>query len=90
MAHKKLKIIVLNIQFSAIYDVAGMDVEIFLGKAYPEIFRGGFEFFLFGGENLGGFFLKNPSKLKKIPKKRVDHQNPSLNMPLSFLMGFST
>jgi len=57
--------------------------------AYPEIFRGrGFEIFLYGRENLGGvlgfFFLKNLSKLKKIPKKGkgFDPQNPSLNTPL--------
>jgi len=57
--------------------------------AYPEIFRGrGFEIFLYRRENLGGvlgfFFLKNPSKLKKFPKKGrgFDPQNPSLNTPL--------
>jgi len=40
---------------------------------YPEIFwEGGFEIFLYGRENLVGvwyFFLKNPSKLKKFPKR---------------------
>jgi len=47
----------------------------------------GFEIFLYKRENLGGvlgFFFKNPSKLKKFPKKGrgFDPQNPSLNAPL--------
>jgi len=40
--------------------------------AYPEIFRGGFEFFLNEQENLEGFwgfFLNKPLKIKKISQK---------------------
>jgi len=47
---------------------------------------GGFEIFFNERQNLGGFwdfFLKNPSKLKKISQKEwFDPQNPSLNTPL--------
>jgi len=39
--------------------------------AYPEIL-GGF----------GIFFLKNSSKLKKFPRRGVNHQPPPLNTPL--------
>jgi len=46
-----------------------------------KFFEGGFEIFLYGRENLGGFwdfFLKNPNKLKKNSQKvRVDNQPPS-------------
>jgi len=48
-------------------------------------FRGrDIEFFLWTGKFMwGGGFLKNPSKLKKILKKRgFDPQKPSLNAPL--------
>jgi len=51
---------------------------------------------LYGRENLGGvlgfFSLKNPSKLKKIPKKGrgFDPQNPSLNTPLVALSHLCT
>jgi len=53
--------------------VRGWSIGAWAG-AYPEIFRRrGFEIFLYGMENLRGgfgvFFLKNPSKLRKIPKR---------------------
>ena len=60
--------------------------------AYPEIFWGrGFEFFLYGQENLGEgegegfefFSFKNPGILKIFPKKvrGFDPKNSSLNTP---------
>jgi len=49
-------------------------------RRIQKFFERGFEIFVYGEENLGGgvriFFIKNPSKLKKISQKGGDPQNP--------------
>jgi len=54
-----------------------------LTGAYPEIFSREvfFENFLYG-RGFGIFFLKTLANWKKLPKKGVCAQNPSLNTPL--------